>query len=350
MRPTFELSPSGPSTNSMDKRLFSGIWLRWHQLTQSEKVVCGCILGIPLWWLWGWSYLFVLLVVGLFVYEWRNKGGFRLEFPSMTVLALMSFSLYEVTTTYLYGVSHGLSSARDLLISIDFYFCPAILIWYIQSNNIRVRLRVVAWAFSVIVILMTIGFLYVVLINHQIPHNPHRSVFATLTNKPILFDPGQGKRNYLTFYRTEDSSFLGLVRFFYFFEGPEPLAVFMLFVCLLSLDTNNKFWKVSLFVAAFFLLLTSGTRSAWIILPATLLVRFFVIVGQRRDLWFVLALMAVTSFTTLVIPPVTQQILAITKQTANVATQFRADSTGTRAEIYKRTTERLKNSTNRQFF
>ncbi len=293
-----------------------------------------------------------MLVAGLLAYEWREKGAIRLSFPSMTVLALMGFALYDLFTTYFYGAYHGLSSLsiRDLVGAVNANFCPAVILWYIQSHRIRVRLQSVAWAFSLVAVVMAIGFLYVLLVKHQMPHNPYRSIFGALTKKPVLYAPGQGNTNYLLFYRAEDSSLFGLVRFSYFFHGPESLAVVTSFLCLLAADLRQKTWQGLLFAVAFGLLLTSGTRSSWITLPIILLLRLFLTAGQHRGMWFVLALLAATSFTTLVIPPITQQILMVTGRTAQAASSFRADSTDTRSRIYSQTLERWLTSTDRQFF
>ncbi len=339
---------ASPETNDS---LFSGIWIQWDRLTQSEKVVCFCILATPLWWWWGWSYLFLLLAGSVYVYEWRDKGEIRLKFPSIIVIGMVAFSLYDLITTYFYGIYYGTNSVgvRALVGTINSDLCPALVIWYIQSYKIRVRLKVAAWAFSVLVFYMVGGFLYVVLIANQAPHNPYRSIFGALTHKPVIYEFGAGNTNYLIFYRAEDSSVFGLVRFSYFFHGPESLAVVTTFISLLALDLKGK-WRLILFPIAYFLLLTSGTRSSFLTLGFVLLFRMFITTARGQGIWVLLSLMALTSFTTLMVPPVTNHLLETIASSAKAADEFRGDSTAVRGEIYRRTRQRIYYSTDRRFY
>lgn len=89
--------------------IFAGIWIRWGNLTQSEKVVCACIALIPLWWLWGWSYLTLLLAISVFAYQYFQKGSLRLQKPSVFVIAGITHGLYELVSLSYWAVYNDYS-------------------------------------------------------------------------------------------------------------------------------------------------------------------------------------------------------------------------------------------------
>lgn len=337
------------STPEHPSVLFKGFLLRWNRLTQSEKVVCLGIVLIPLWWFWGWSYLLLFLGLGVFAYDLIKKGTIRLKKPSLLVIALVAYGLYDLITTVFYGFYNSSAlSPRDLIGAINTIFSPAFILWYIQSRDIRVRLQVVAWAFSLLVVLMLGSWAYIFFVRHQVAFEPPRSLFGLLTHKPVEYAPGLGNTNYLMPYRAEDSSLPGFARYFYFFHGPESLALVSSFICLLSFDLKQHRWKLLLCFGAVFILLTSGTRSVWLTLPCILTVRWLLTASQATGAWFISALIATVSIVGLMLPPVTNQILDTVSGTAKATSEFRGDSTDVRAEIYRRTAERLLDSNNWQ--
>lgn len=329
------------AADSTSHHLFKSIFLRWTALTQAEKTVCLCIVLIPLWWLWGWSYLLLVLAVVIFTYEYFNQGKIKLNSPSLLVVSLVAYGLYELISIIFYGFYHDTSlSIRDLTDELNSMFAPAATLWYIQSRGIRVRLEVVAWAFSLIVILMMGSWLYIVVVAHQAPFIPPRSLFGALTHKPVQFEPGLGNANYLIPYRPEDRSLPGFVRYFLFFHGPESLALSTSFIALLALDLNKRLWSVLLFSGAVFILLMSGTRSVWLVLPFAAFIRWLIKAGSNKGVWSVCALIALCSFL-IMLPPVTNFLLGTASGTAKATGDFRGDSTEVRGEIYRRTSERV---------
>ncbi|MEO1377286.1 MAG: hypothetical protein AAFW70_23985 [Cyanobacteria bacterium J06635_10] len=85
-----------------------GIWIRWENLTRSEKVVCAYITLIPLWWVWGWRFYFVFLVAGIFIHEWRNKREIRASPPSKAVIGIICYGFYVLIVRYFYGEAEGI--------------------------------------------------------------------------------------------------------------------------------------------------------------------------------------------------------------------------------------------------
>jgi hypothetical protein len=318
-----------------------GILLRWNLLTQSERVACLGISLIPLWWLWGWSFLFVMLAGGVIFYEYRHHGNIQLKRPSILVLVFLAYGLYDLISGVFYSQYHAASIGfRDLTDQFESVFSPAFILWYVQSRNIRVRLTVVAWAFSVVVASMLVAWLYAVVIMHQAGFSPPRSLFGLLTKKPPLYEPGLGNTNYLIFYRASDKSIPGFVRFFLFFHGPESLALTTSFIALLALDLKKRIWSVPLFCGSVLILLMSGTRSAWLALPITILVRWLLKTGAKQGVWLIFALIACWSCLTM-LPPVTEFLSDLSARTAQSSNELRGDSSDVRAEIYRRTSERI---------
>ncbi len=337
-------STSTPSSEN----LFQGIFLRWDLLTQSEKVACLGIALVPLWWLWGWSFLFVFLAAGILFYEYYHHRKIQLQRPSVLILAFIVYGLYDLIATIFYSQYNSSSlSIRDFTDQFETVFSPAFILWYVQSRNIRVRLTVVAWAFSIVVASMLIAWLYGVVVMRQAPFVHPRSLFGLLTKKPPIYEPGLGNTNYLIFYRASDKSVPGFVRFFLFFHGPESLALATAFIALLALDIKNRIWSISLFCGSGLILLMSGTRSTWLALPTVILIRWLVKTGAKQGLWLILALITCCSCL-FMLPPVTDLLSDISAKTAQSSNELRGDSSDVRAEIYRRTSERVLNSSDWQ--
>jgi hypothetical protein len=322
--------------------LFSGLLIRWYALTQPEKVVCAAILLIPIWWLWGWKQLFIFLFLGIVIYEYRQQKQLGLKVPSLAVSSLLLFGFYTLFSTYIYAQLSNFSlNPNSILSPIDQLICVGLILWYIQSNNLRVRLQVVAWSCSVIVIMM-LGFWVIIYFGLQQAHYvPSLSIYGLLTDKGARFIPGLGNSNYLMPYFPTDTSLPGMVRYVYFFHGPESLALFFGFICLLALDIKNRLWSLLLFVASFFLLLTSGTRAVWVALPVVLFLRYFVQIGKASGIWLLCVLIAIVSYTTLSVPAVTDLVLNRVTNTTEATSNLRGDSTEVRTKIYHRTFEAI---------
>lgn len=337
-----------PISNSSSESLLKGVFLRWDRLTQSEKVTCLGICLIPLWWLWGWSFLFVMLAVGILFYEYYHHRKIELQRPSFLVFAFLAYGLYDLISSIFYSQYHGASiGLRDLTDQFETVFSPAFVLWYIQSRNIRVRLTVVAWAFSIVVASMLIAWLYGVIMMRQAEFSHPRSLFGLLTKKPPKFEPGLGNTNYLIFYRASDKSMPGFVRFFLFFHGPESLALATSFIALLALDLKNRIWSMSLFCGSTLMLLMSGTRSTWLALPTVILIRWLLKTGAKQGIWLVCALITFCSCL-MMLPPVTDFVSDLSAKTAQSSNELRGDSSDVRAEIYRRTTERILDSSDWQ--
>ncbi|MBD2293065.1 O-antigen ligase family protein [Anabaena sphaerica FACHB-251] len=344
------LSPSSCQPKAKSG-LFNGIWLNWEALSQAERVYATGIVLIPLWWIWGWSYLLLLLACGVLVYEYRQKGRIELKPPHPLIIFLFAHSAYGIIVKILYGSAHPhvTFNTRDFTGTLNDFIAPAILIWYIISKRIRVRPQVVAWAFSVLVITMLLFWVVIFFGWREAEFNPPRSIFATLTGKGAEFVFGAGGINYLRPYRTGDISIAGFARYFFFFPTPEALSVVLIFINLLALDIKNRLWKFLLLVPGIFLLLLSGTRSAWVALTLVMGVRFLLTTGKVWGKRFIFALIAIISFVTLCLPPVTNIILDTYNNSAKATAEYRGDSTDVRSEIYKRTIKEIQNSSDIQF-
>lgn len=327
------------------ERLFSGLLIRWNELFLSEKVVCATILLIPLWWLWGWRNLFITVFIGIFIYEFSRNNCFKLRSPSLTVIGIIGFGIYNLISIYVYMQINNLTlNPNSILSPVDEWIGGGLILWYIQSKNIRIRLEVVAWACSIIVIMMLLMWLFIYFVLHQAEYVPLRSIYGSLTGKGEKFVPGLGNSNYLMPYFPTDTSLPGMVRYVYFFHGPEALALFVGFTCLLALDIKNRFWSLLLFISSFFLLLTSGTRAVWVALPIVMVLRYLLKIGQAAGTWVLCALIAIVSYTTFSLPPVTNLVFNSITNTADATGKFRGDSTQVRAKIYSMTFDAIAES------
>lgn len=336
--------------SSIEPQLFSGIRLRFSALNQTEKVVCLLIILIPLWWLWGWSYLLLLLALSIFAYELIKKRELHLDQPSFFVIAMIFFGLYDTIGTYFYATFNGLSlSLRDILGSFNYWLAPASILWYIQSKRIRVRLSVVAWSFSIVVILMLILWAVIYFVWGQAYYPPPRSLFGILTGKSTVYTHGLGNNNYLILYRHNDNSIANFARYNFFFHGPEAIALVLCFITFLALEIRPKIWSLLLFSSSVFLLLISGTRSAWIAFSLVFLLRWLLIAVKYLGISLIYALIALVSFISLCLPPVTNIVFDNLSKTAEVTGEFRGDSTKVRAEIYRRTWEGIVDSSDLNF-
>lgn len=341
------LSPKFPLEQEQDRdRLFSGVWMRWSALTIPERVVCVNIILLPVWWFVGlYRFMPALMLLGIAFYEIQQYGSLRLRRPTWSVLGLLAFSSYRLFG----GVFHDLATGGTLSPSasgrfILFWYGIALLLWYIQSNNIKVRLEAAAWACSVLVLQM-LGFWVVgqfILGGGHYNYPP--TLFARLTGSGSGgYEPGEGLGNFLIPYRPQDISFANLVRWSFFFVIPENLALASGFIILLSLDIKNRYWSMLLLAASVLLLLLSGTRSGWLAVPIVIGFRYLFTFSRAWGYALPLALAAMLSFATLSVPPVTNAILdSYTSKSEDVG-KVRADSTQVRGKIYEETLRGIPN-------
>ncbi|MEO1378545.1 MAG: O-antigen ligase domain-containing protein, partial [Cyanobacteria bacterium J06635_10] len=226
--------------------------------------------------------------------------------------------------------------------------CFGLLLWYIQDRKIRIRISVVFWSFSVVTAIMLLmwGVIYFGL--NQADYLPPRSIYGLLTGKGSIYQPGDGNSNYLMPYFPTDESIGGLVRYLYFFSGPEALALVMAFVSLLSLDIKNRLWSFILLFGSVFLLLTSGTRSVWVSLPIVLVLRYLLTNGKIFGPAFVCGLFAIISFASLSVPVISNTVIDKVMNTAEATANARADSTEVRSEIYRLTMKSIENASHSQ--
>ena len=315
--------------------LFRGLWLRWGALTQAEKVVCAGIILVPLWWVIGWGLMVFFWVFGLAAYELRCYKKIRLSRPSIEVIAFILFSFYR---TISYALNAPVVVPRVLIDPILTLSCGGILIWYIQSHNIRVRLQVVAWAFSTLICMMLAWWLFFHFVLSEPYYIPPRTIYAVITGKGA-YDPSKlgSVGNYLVPYTLNSQGFGGLLRYTFFFPHPTVSSFAIGFAGLIALDLKNRWWSLPIVVACAFLILICQARNAWLALSIALLVRWLIIAGKTGGLAFLLSLFAITSFTTLSLPSVTDWISETYTNTLEATSNFRKESTDTRSEVYYKT-------------
>ncbi|WP_017324169.1 O-antigen ligase family protein [Synechococcus sp. PCC 7336] len=340
-----EIAKIAPSTVA-DRGLFSFVWLRWKALTPAERVTCGAIVLIPLWWLWGWKHLLILLAMTLVGLDLKRNGKLRWRRPSTIVLSALVFGCYVLVNRFFYNQLTGSSfSPNSVLTVLNSWFGFAILFWYIQSKHIRVRWQVVAWACSVVAIAMLAFWAVIYFGLHQGGYAPPRSLYGFLTGKSLRYVPGAGNSNYLLSYFPYDESLIpGMVRYIFFLPGPEALALVAGFFSCLALDLKPRLWSISLFGTAIFILLLSGTRSVLVALPIALAIRYLFVTKRVLGPGVFCAIAAALSLGLLAFPDVTGQVMEALSGTATATADFRGDSTEVRLEIYRQTWNAIANA------
>jgi O-antigen ligase len=322
--------PKSSVREAQNDNLFSGIWIRWRDLTIAERFVCATIVLMPVCWIVGLhKYIALLLLLGVAVYEWLQYRELRLKRPNLPVVALIAFGTYQVLKILVYYYVPGRARVFDVIL---LWFSPALLLWYIQSNKIRIRMEVVAWACTVSVI-QVIGFW--LLLQFVLPETIFSSVrLPTLLG---LFTGKQDDFSRLVPYQSSGATD-DLKRFSFFFVSPEVFAVVAGFFGLVALEIKNRFWSLLLFLACVFLIFLSATRVVWVAFPIVLGLRYlFSTFGKNWGPPITFALIAVVSFTTLSIPPATNLIFDQLTYTTQSITEFRANSTNARLEVYSQT-------------
>ena len=335
---------------SGDSNLFSGILIRWNNLTLAEKVVCTNIILIPLWWMWGWRFYFIFLVAGIVIYEWYTNKELRVSRPSIAAFSIITYGLYVLTVRYFYGEIEGLRLNFNTVIApLNNVVFFGLSLWYVQDRKIRIRISAVCWSVTVLIVTMLMTWAIIYFGLNQRDYVTPLSIYGVLTGKSGEFTPGDGNSNFLMPYFPQDESIGGMVRYLYFFPGPEALALAMGFVCLLSLDIKNRYWSIFLLLSSIFLLITSGTRSVWVSLPIVLGLRYLFVAGKVFSPAFVCGLLAVISLSTLSVPAISNTVIDSLMDTADKTANARADSTKVRSEIYRLTIKDLENASNSKF-
>lgn len=345
--------------------LFVGPILRWRALSTAEQVICSLIVLIPLWWVLGLiPYLIFCVAAGVVLHERIYQKKIRLRRPTLAVLCLTSFYLYSSGAT-LYRYFHfdpasldSLTSAADLaqkplkfidliesLLQLSFPF----LLWYCQSHNIRIRMNVLAWALSVVVLEM----LAVCLFCHFVLGNPFydapQTLWAILKGKSGGYNrSGEfDKTNFLLLYWPTEKSIGAFPRFYGFFNEPQAFAKFMAVSGLIAFSLRNRLWKFIGLAICIFLIGVSGSRSIWLSFPVAVLIGTVLKTRRLGGVYFTLALLAGLSFMLLCMPPVTNLVMDTTSNTASFVSDFRENSTENRASLYQGAIEAaLDNPTN----
>jgi len=315
--------------------LFRGIWLPWELLTQAEKVICWGIILIPFWWCIDWAFVPSLWVMGVVIWEIKNYQTIRLQRPSISVITLILFSCYQVFT---YVVNSPEIIPRAILNPFLSWGSGAILLWYIQTHKTRIRLPVIAWAFSIIICFMAIWWIFFHFVLSEPYYTPPRTIYALLSNKG-LYNPSQigSISNFLVPYYNSGNGLGGLARYTFFFPHPTISSFAIGFAGLIFLDSNKRYFSLVLGLICGALILITQTRSAWIFIPIVLVVRWFLKNFQQRGLAFILTIFAITSFTTLSVPQVTDYITQTYTNSVEATSNFRKDSTQGRQLVYQRT-------------
>lgn len=348
---TSKLGKPISSVQAEDESLFSGIWIRWCALSAAERSVCAIIVLLPLWWVIGLvRYIPEFLTLGIILYDWRRYGRLRLKRPSLAVAAL--FAYYGIAYAgefLLFFDAHPLAvlpldAGREPIELFEGAFSVLLLpflVWYIQSNNIRVRLEVVAWACSVSVVQMLATWFFVQFVFFDSFYNPPRTLLGLLSGKSTQYYRGIGNASYLILYRPNDKAIAGMARFYSFFYHPEYFGLFVGAVSLLALDIKNRLWSLLLFGASVFLIGLSGTRAVWVAFPVVLLISSVFATTKFGGFRFAFTLIAVMSFVILSLSPVTDLILNTSTNTATFISEFRGKSTEARTAAYVETLDRV---------
>lgn len=319
--------------------LLWGFWIRWQALTVAERFVCANIVLIPVWWIVGLYRLMpLLLLLSVALYEWWQYRELRMKSPSLPVVALLTFGAYQLVRVLLFYYE----PQREIKISdvVIFSFCPAFWLWYIQSNNIRIRMKVVAWACTVSVVQMIGFWLFLQFVlpedfwSDRVPN-----LFTLLTGKT-----SDNKGDYLLPYIPR--TIVGeLNRFSFFFLYPEFFAVVAGFMGLVALDIKNRLWSGLLFLACVFLIFLSATRMVWVAFPLVLGLRYlFSTFGKRWGPPVIFALTAAVSFTMLSLPPATDLLLDKLTNGVQSVNEIRAGSSEIRFQIYRQTWEDIQDN------
>lgn len=346
MVPALLKSPP-PRTVVQEEPLFNKGLIVWRRLTPAEQMVCANLILVPVWWLLGvFTFIPTFIALGVLVYEWRERGEIQLKAPRLLVWTFLAFTAYGLFGDFLLFVdAHPLIPRPDEPIRLSelvkgacSLLAVAFLYWYIQSRRIRVRLEVVAWACSVLILQILAVWVLVQFVFFDPNYNPARTLLSIATGKSPTYFRGVGNINYLVLYWPTDKAIAGFSRYYAFFHGPESFALFAGVVGLIALDLKHRVWSLSLFTAAALCVGLSGTRMVWIVFPLMVLLRFLL---TTRRAWIAYALIGLVSFTMFSVPPVTSLVTQTYQSTVTAISDFRGGSTDSRSSVYQKTLQRI---------
>jgi O-Antigen ligase len=316
-----------------DTSPLQGYGIRWKTLTRAEQVVCTGIVLIPLWWALGWTWTLFTLLVGIAIHDLFHHGSLRLKHPTLETIALLAFGFYFFINS---NLKTAVLSPSSLGLPISLWISGGLALWYIQSNNIRVRPQVMAWAFSISIVQMIAFWLVIHFVLSEPSYTPYRTLFGLLTDKGEKFIPGVGNANYMNPYAPYDRGLGGFARFSFFFAHASTCAMLVGFAALLSLELKNRTWSICMVLGCLFLLFLTQTRSAWLAFPVVITLRYF----STRSKVVLFALISAISFAVLSFPPVTALLDNYT-EAIQATNNLRRDSSEVRNLIYQRTLERI---------
>jgi hypothetical protein len=318
--------------------LFSGPWLRWSELTLSERFICTFIILTPVWWFIGWTYVWFLITGAMLLYhQWQGKG-LGLKQPSLLVISGLAFHIYR-TATFILNTPNDVkpSILIDVIVGMCFYF----IIWYVESNNIRIRIEVIAWAISVLV-LELLAFWVIFQLVLGAPHFvPPRTLISQFLDRSERYIKGNGSSNYLLPYWPEDKLPGGFSRFAFFYPVPEDFGLIAGSIGIFAIEVKNRYWRATLLGTGLFLLFISGTRIAWMACSTVLILRYVLVFSKRRGIAVVFALIGLVCFLMLSVPQITETAVNTYTQTTESTSNLRKDSSEVRSLIYKRTWEEV---------
>jgi hypothetical protein len=317
--------------------IFSGPWLRWSQLTQAERFVCAFIILTPIWWLIGWTYNWFLLTGAVLSYQQLRGKGFGLKRPSLLVISGFSFHIYKSATSILNSSEVKPSVLIGVVVGVCFYF----IIWFIESNDVRLRVEAVAWAISILVLEILIVWVAAQLVLRTPQFVPPRTLLSQFLDRSERYIKGAGASNYLLLYSHGDKLPGGFTRFSFFYPVPEDFGLISSCISLFALDIKNRYWRAVLFCTGIFLLFVSGTRICWISLPVVLILRYVASIGKRWGLSIIFALIGLICFIILSVPQITDSTVSSYAQLTESTSNMRKDSSEVRAKIYERTWEEI---------
>jgi len=328
-----------PAQNQQDDRLFHSGIIRWRTLNEAERFVCCFIILAPLWWFISWSYMPLFLTAGVFAYQLIRHKTLGLTRPSLAVVALLLFAGYSIGLYHLKVPGTGPAAFIGL---IQMWGTAALMLWYVQSRQIRIRFVVAAWALSIVVLEAILYWLFVHFVLGEPYFTPSPTLVAQLLGNTSYNSTQLGAvGNFLNPYNPSVRGPGGLVRYTFFFQHPTISSQVFAFVVLVALDLKNRLWSSTVIGASSFLVLACQSRNVWLVLPIVVLVHWLITTGKARGLAVLLAILALVSFVTLSIPQVTDTITDRAATTAEATSNLRRASTTVRRDIYLQTWESI---------
>jgi hypothetical protein len=317
----------------------------WKSLTNSEKVVCGTIIALPILWIVG-IYLFLpsLIFAGIAYHDIRKHGSVRLKKPNIVTISLCSFATYRLVGGLFFDLAnHDPTDIVALVRGLILVWYPVLLLlWYIESNDIRVRPDKVGTSLIPLTLSMLVFWLVVQFglggPNYVYPNTIYS---IAIGNASGPYEAGKGLSNYLIPYRVSDVGFGPFSRWSFYFIIPELSGLIASAIFILALDLKNRAITAYLLPVSILFLLLSGTRSCWLGLPIVLIIRWTYAVSKKKTAAIPFVLIALLSFTIFTFPNVMVALSDLSQTQVEALGEVREDSTSVREDIYRETLERL---------